>query len=209
MVFLLDKSLTFPDPKLADDDGLLAIGGDLSIERLVLAYQNGIFPWYADNEPILWYSPHERFVIFAEEIHISRSMRDLIRSEKYHVTWDRDFVQVITQCAAIKRKGQRGTWITDDMLRAYTALFDKGIAHSAEIWQHDILVGGVYGVDCGNIFCGESMFSLVPNASKLALIHVSQNKKYRLIDCQMHTPHLESMGGWYISRNEYMEILKS
>jgi leucyl/phenylalanyl-tRNA--protein transferase len=209
MVFLLNESHVFPDPALADEDGLLAVGGDLSAERLVLAYRSGIFPWYSEGEPIHWYSPHERFVIFPDEVHISHTMKQLIRSDKYQVTWDKDFAHVITNCAKVKRKGQRGTWITDDMIRAYTELHNRGIAHSVEVWQGDTLAGGLYGVEIGQVFCGESMFSTGPNASKLALIHLCQSGKYKLIDCQLHNPHLERMGGRYISRSEYTGILKS
>jgi leucyl/phenylalanyl-tRNA--protein transferase len=209
MVFRLGLQLTFPDPLLADEDGLLAVGGDLSIDRLIVAYQQGIFPWYSEGGPILWYSPHERFVIFADEIHLSRSMRALIKSDIYRVTWDQDFEGVISHCASIKRSGQLGTWINPDMIAAYIELFDKGVAHSVEVWQSDKLIGGVYGVEMGNIFCGESMFTIMPGASKLALIYICQSNKYKLIDCQLHTPHLESMGGRFISRNEYNRILNS
>ena len=209
MVFVLDHPLAFPNPAFADADGLLAVGGDLSSERLIAAYQNGIFPWYSEGEPILWYSPHERFVIIPDEIRISHSMRQLMRSDKYQVTWDKDFAGVITHCAKVKRKGQQGTWITGDMKEAYIALHKKGIAHSVEVWYEDKLVGGLYGVETGIVFCGESMFSLIPNASKFALIYLCQNKEYKLIDCQLHTPHLESMGGKYLSRREYMAFLKS
>ena len=209
MVFLLTEELLFPDPALADEDGLLAVGGDLSTARLKLAYGQGIFPWYSDDEPILWYSPHERFVIFKEEIHISRSMVDLIRSGIYQVSWDQDFEGVITQCAKVKRKGQNGTWITQDMIDAYTALHKEGVAHSVEIWHEGTLVGGMYGVASGNIFCGESMFSLMPSASKVALIYLCQNKPFKFIDCQFHTAHLESMGGRSISREEYTAMQKS
>ena len=209
MVFLLTEELLFPDPALADEDGLLAVGGDLSTARLKLAYEQGIFPWYSDDEPILWYSPHERFVIFKEEIHVSRSIRDMIRSDIYEVSWDKDFAGVIMQCAKVKRKGQNGTWITQDMIDAYIALHKEGVAHSVEIWHEGALVGGMYGVACGKIFCGESMFSLMPSASKVALIYLCQNKPYQFIDCQFHTPHLESMGGRSISREEYTAIQKS
>lgn len=207
MVFLLIEQLLFPDPALADEDGLLAVGGDLSIERLKLAYQQGIFPWYSDDEPILWYSPHERFVIFKEEVHISGSMRRLMRSGIYEISWDKDFAAVINQCASVKRKVQNGTWITQDMIDAYIALHKEGIAHSVEVWHKGRLVGGMYGVASGNIFCGESMFSLMPSASKLALIYLCQSKPYKFIDCQFHTDHLESMGGRSISREEYMYML--
>ncbi len=208
MVFLLNDSLVFPDPNRADEDGLLAIGGDLSAERLILAYQQGIFPWYSEGEPILWYSPHERFVIYSDEIHISRSMERLIRSDKYRITWDQAFTQVITQCSAIKRQGQKGTWITADMIDAYVALHERGIAHSVEVWQGDILAGGLYGVESGSVFSGESMFSLMPNASKMALIYICQ-RGYKLIDCQLHTAHLASMGARHIDRKVYNAILRS
>lgn len=209
MVFLLTDQLLFPDPTLADKDGLLAVGGDLSIERLVLAYRHGIFPWYSEGEPIHWYSPHERFVIFPNEVQVSHSMKQLVKSGKYKVTWDQNFGQVIAHCSRIKRKGQRGTWITNDMIRAYTELHNRGIAHSVEVWHNDTLAGGVYGIEIGQVFCGESMFSIEPNASKLALIYLCQSGKYKLIDCQLHNPHLERMGGRYISRNEYTVFLKS
>ena len=208
MVFLLNDSLVFPDPNRADEDGLLAIGGDLSAERLILAYQQGIFPWYSEGEPILWYSPHERFVIYSDEIHISRSMERLIRSDKYRITWDQAFTQVITQCSAIKRQGQKGTWITADMIDAYVALHERGIAHSVEVWQGDILAGGLYGVESGSVFSGESMFSLMPNTSKMALIYICQ-RGYKLIDCQLHTAHLSSMGARHIDRKVYNAILRS
>jgi leucyl/phenylalanyl-tRNA--protein transferase len=209
MIFRLNRTLVFPDPSLADEDGLLAVGGDLTAERLILAYQNGIFPWYSEGDPVLWYSPHERFVIFPEEVRSSHSMKQLIRSGKYEVTWDKDFAEVIKQCSQIKRKGQRGTWITQDMIDAYTDLYIKGIAHSVEVWDGDKLIGGLYGVETGPVFCGESMFSLEPNASKLALIYLCQNKEYKLIDCQLHNPHLERMGGRYMDRSTYMNYLNS
>ena len=209
MVFRLNRSLVFPDPALADEDGLLAVGGDLSAERLTLAYGHGIFPWYSEGEPIHWYSPHERYVIFPNEVHISHSMEQLMKSSAYQVTWDKDFTNVIRHCAKIKRKGQRGTWITDDMMAAYIELHKRGIAHSVEVWHDDKLVGGLYGIAVGEVFCGESMFSLEPNTSKLALIYLCREKGYKLIDCQLHNPHLERMGGKYISRSEYMGFLKS
>lgn len=207
MVFRLGPELIFPDPSLADDDGLLAVGGDLSAERLLLAYQHGIFPWYSEGDPICWYSPHERFVIYADEVHVSRSTQRLLRSGQYSVTEDRGFAAVIQQCAAVPRAGQDGTWITGEMIEAYFTLHQRGIAHSVEVWEGDRLVGGIYGVVIGRVFCGESMFSLVPSASKLALIHICCSGKYDLIDCQFHTPHLESMGGRYISRAELQRHL--
>jgi len=208
MIFRLDERLIFPDPALAEPDGLLAIKGDLSAERLILAYQNGIFPWYSEDEPILWFSPHERFVLYPSELRISKSMRQVIRSEKLKVTFDQSFTGVIGACADAKREGQDGTWITADMRQAYINLHELGIAHSVEVWLDDELVGGLYGVEVDRVFCGESMFSKVSNASKLALIALCQTKKYHLIDCQVYTDHLASLGAKMISREEYLAILK-
>lgn len=209
MIFRLDNRLLFPDPSLAEEDGLLAVGGDLSTRRLLLAYQNGIFPWYNDDTPILWYSPHERFVIFPNEIKISKSMRQVLRSGRFTVTMDSDFKSVIEACAAAPREGQDGTWIIKDMQRAYIRLHKAGHAHSVEVWEKGQLAGGLYGVAVGNVFCGESMFSRVSNASKTALIWLCQNGGYEMIDCQLPTEHLESMGGRLISRETYLEILHS
>lgn len=209
MVFRLSHALAFPDPSLADEDGWLAVGGDLSPARLLLAYQHGIFPWFSEGDPICWYSPHHRFVIYADEVHISGSMQRLLRSARYTVTEDRDFGALIQHCAAVPRAGQDGTWITDEMVDAYVTLHHSGIAHSVEVWEDGRLVGGVYGVVIGRVFCGESMFSLAPSASKVALIHLCRSGRYDLIDCQFHTPHLESMGGKYISRTELQRHLSA
>ena len=209
MIFRLDKRLLFPDTTLAEEDGLLAVGGDLSTARLLLAYQNGIFPWYNDDIPILWYSPHERFVLFPGELKISKSTRQVLRSNRFHVTGDQCFEKVIEACSTINRKGQDGTWITDDMKNAYIRLHHEGYAHSVEVWEQDKLVGGLYGVQMGSVFCGESMFSLVSNASKMALISLCQSGDYTLIDCQVHTEYLESMGARMISRKEYTDILQN
>ncbi|WP_428327860.1 leucyl/phenylalanyl-tRNA--protein transferase [Mucilaginibacter sp.] len=209
MIFRLDERIIFPDPELADDDGLLAVGGDLSANRLLLAYQNGIFPWYSDDEPILWFSPHERFVLFPDELKVSKSMNKILRSATFTVTADTCFDKVIDACSLIEREGQDGTWITDEMKAAYINLHQKGHAHSVEVWQNEELVGGLYGVLIGNVFCGESMFSLVSNASKTALIHLVNTGLYQLIDCQVHTNHLESMGARMISRKEYVTILQN
>lgn len=207
MIFRLDKRLVFPEPDLAEPDGLLAVGGDLSTKRLLLAYQNGIFPWYSDDTPILWYSPHERFVLYPQELNISGSMRRVLNSGRFSVTADTCFNEVITACSTVPREGQDGTWITDDMKAAYNRLHAEGHAHSVEVWQNGELVGGIYGVQVGDVFCGESMFSKVSNASKTALIHVCQSGLYKLVDCQVHTDHMESMGARMISREEYMAIL--
>ncbi|MBB6110324.1 leucyl/phenylalanyl-tRNA--protein transferase [Mucilaginibacter lappiensis] len=209
MIFRLNKRLVFPEPDLAEPDGLLAVGGDLSTQRLLLAYQNGIFPWYSDDTPILWYSPHERFVLYPQELNISRSMRRALNSGRFSVTADTCFHEVITACSTVPREDQDGTWITDDMKAAYNQLHAEGYAHSVEVWQNQELVGGIYGVRVGDVFCGESMFSKVSNASKTALIHVCQSGLYKLVDCQVHTNHMESMGARMISREEYMAILNS
>ncbi len=208
MIFRLDDRLLFPDPALAEPDGLLAVGGDLSVQRLLLAYRQGIFPWYSDDTPILWYSPHERFVLYPSQLKISKSMRQVLRSDKFKVTVDEAFPQVIEACSAVPREGQDGTWITEDMKQAYIELNRTGHAHSYEVWQEDELVGGLYGVDTGRVFCGESMFSKVSNASKTALIYLCLNSGFELIDCQVHTEHLESMGAAFISREEYLHILQ-
>lgn len=209
MIYRLDKRLIFPDPSRAEADGLLAIGGDLSSDRLMLAYQHGIFPWYDEKTPILWYSPHERFVLFPDELKVSKSMQQVLRSDRFRVTIDQCFETVIEACSVIKRKGQGGTWLTPEMKEAYIQLHSEGYAHSIEAWEQDKLVGGLYGVKIGDVFCGESMFSLVSNASKAALIALCQTRNYRLIDCQVHTEHLESMGARMISRKEYMAILQN
>jgi len=209
MIFQLDERIIFPDPGLAEPDGLLALGGDLSFQRLLLAYENGIFPWYSEEEPILWYSPHERFVLYPPELKVSKSMRQVLRSGKFKVTVDQVFERVIEACSAVPREGQDGTWITDDMKQAYINLHQLGHAHSYEVWQDNELVGGLYGVQSGRVFCGESMFSRVSNASKIALITLCQSGLYDLVDCQVHTEHLESMGAKFIAREDYLSILQA
>ncbi len=207
MVFQLTEKLIFPDPDLADEDGLLAVGGDLSEERLLLAYRNGIFPWYCEHEPILWYAPKERFVLFPEKIKVSRSMKKLIDSGNYDISVNHAFDKVIENCAVTKRLGQTNTWITDDMKKAYSALNRSGYADSIEIWRDKQLVGGLYGIRIGRLFCGESMFHLEPNTSKIALVYLAKNMGVDLIDCQVHTNHLESMGAEMISVNDYRKWL--
>jgi len=207
MPFILNKNIVFPEPALADEDGLLAIGGDLSEERLVLAYSKGIFPWYSNAEPILWYSPNERFVIEPSEIKVSHSMRKLVNSSKYEIRWNTAFNEVIQQCSVIRRKGQNGTWIHEDMIAAYCRLHENRIAQSVEVWFDDSLVGGLYGVVVGKVFCGESMFSTLPNTSKLALIALCRSGIFDLIDCQVYTAHLESMGAKFIGRDEFIKAL--
>jgi len=207
MIFRLDERLLFPDPALAEEDGLLAIGGDLSVNRLLLAYQNGIFPWYSEDEPILWFSPHQRCVLYPQQLYISKSMLRVVRSGTFTLTLNKSFDEVIEACSAVFREGQDGTWITGDMKAAYRNLHKEGHAHSVEVWQDGQLVGGLYGVQVGSVFCGESMFSKVSNTSKTALIWLCQTGKYDLIDCQVHTKHLASMGAKMISREEYMAAL--
>ncbi len=207
MIFQLTKDLIFPPPHLAEVDGLLAVGGDLSPERLLLAYSNGIFPWYSDETPILWYTPHERFVLFPNKLRISKSMKQVIRSQKFTVTFNQDFSSVIDVCASVKRDGQDGTWITTEMKKAYIRLHQLGFAHSVEVWEQNVLVGGLYGVLINRVFCGESMFSKASNSSKLALMWLCENLEINLIDCQVYTSHLESMGAEMIARDEYLKIL--
>jgi leucyl/phenylalanyl-tRNA--protein transferase len=207
MVFRLNKELIFPDPALSEEDGLLAIGGDLSLERLLLAYRNGIFPWPSEGQPLVWYSPPERFVLFPEKFRISSSMRKLVKQNTFQVTVNQAFPEVIAACASVKRHKQRGTWITEAMQKAYIELHSHHHAFSVETWQRDELVGGIYGVRIGNVFCGESMFSRKSNASKAALISLVQSHSFRLIDCQVHSSHMETLGAEMISRQEYLTIL--
>ncbi len=205
---LRDDPSWFPNTVLADADGLLAFGGDLSAERLLNAYSRGIFPWYNEDSPILWYSPHARFVLFPEELKVSKSMNQVLHSRKFTIKKDTAFAAVIQNCAQVKRDGQHGTWITNEMQEAYIDLHKKGIAHSIEAWQNNQLVGGLYGVEVGKVFCGESMFSKVSNASKAAFIFLAQQFKYELIDCQIYTAHLESLGAKLISQEEFETILQ-
>jgi leucyl/phenylalanyl-tRNA--protein transferase len=207
MIFRLTKDLIFPDPILAEDDGLLAIGGDLSPERLILAYQNGIFPWFNDDSPILWYSPKERFVLFPSEIKISKSMKQLINSNKFKITHNKAFKEVILACAEAKRINQDGTWITKEMQKAYIKLNKLGYAHSIEVWENQDLIGGLYGVLINKVFCGESMFSKKNNTSKLALIWLCENADIELIDCQIQSDHLEKMGAKIIDRELFLDYL--
>ena len=210
MIFQLnDNDILFPDPALAETDGLLAIGGDLSPERLLAAYQKGIFPWFSDDDPIYWYAPHERCVIFPSKIHVSKSMQKSILAKEFEVTTNTAFAGVIAACKNTARKDQDGTWITGEMEEAYIKLHTLGIAKSIEVWQNNQLVGGMYGLEINNVFCGESMFSKVSNASKAALIWLCTQNNYTLIDCQMKTDHLISMGAEMISQKMFMNILNS
>jgi leucyl/phenylalanyl-tRNA--protein transferase len=205
---LLDDNPGFPDPALAEEDGLLAIGGDLSIERLLIAYSNGIFPWFSEGGPILWYSPHQRCVIYPDQIKISKSMKKILKDEVFKITFNQAFADVIMNCATTERKGQDGTWITNEMQQAYINLHQQGYAHSVEVWLEDKLVGGLYGLKVNRVFCGESMFSHVSNASKAALIFLSK-MNIDLIDCQLPNDHLLSLGAEMITRELYMEKLQT
>lgn len=206
---LSEDEIWFPEPGQAEEDGLLAVGGDLSPERLILAYQHGIFPWYSDETPILWYAPRERFVLFPDNVKVSVSMRKLLKSARFYITFDKAFPEVIEACAKITREEGEGTWITEEMRQAYINLFNLGYAHSVEVWENGLLAGGLYGVHINTVFCGESMFSKVSNASKAALIYLCQTMNYSLIDCQVYTGHLESMGAEFISRSRYMGLLNA
>ncbi|MDP5157929.1 MAG: leucyl/phenylalanyl-tRNA--protein transferase [Flaviramulus sp.] len=208
MQFLSEK-IWFPNVNEATDEGLLAYGGDLSIERLLLAYQTGIFPWFDSEELILWWSPSPRFVLFPDKLKISKSMQQVLRNKDYVVTFNKDFKGVITECSKIERAEQAGTWITKNMIEAYVKLHELGYAKSIEVWKENRLVGGLYGVDTGNgVFCGESMFTKESNASKVGFITLIQNSNYKLIDCQVYTSHLNSLGAEEISRELFMKFLK-
>lgn len=209
-MFLLNNEFFFPPTEMADEDGLLAIGGDLSTERLLLAYRNGIFPWYNEDEPICWWSPDPRFVLYPTELKISSSMKTVLNNGKFRFTINRAFTQVIQNCKTMTRKDQAGTWISPAMQEAYIRLHEQGFAHSAEAWMNGKLVGGLYGIRLGNIFFGESMFSDENNASKFAFIKYVkqlQQENVQLVDCQLHTNHLESLGARMINRELFTRIL--
>ncbi|PKP34066.1 MAG: leucyl/phenylalanyl-tRNA--protein transferase [Bacteroidetes bacterium HGW-Bacteroidetes-17] len=211
-IFALTDELIFPDPGLANEDGLLAVGGDLSLERLLLAYQHGIFPWYDNHSPILWWALNPRMVLFPNKFKVSKSLRQLINKEIFEIRIDHNFKEVLDQCSLVPRKDQHGTWITDEMKNAYVNLFDYGFAHSVEAYLNQELVGGLYGVAIGKIFYGESMFHLVNNASKVAFYYLIQklnSLNYNLIDAQMETPLIKSLGGELIPLEAYRTILKS
>lgn len=209
MIFQLETDPSIlPDPALAEEDGLLAVGGDLLPIRLLHAYQAGIFPWYSEDSPILWYAPHERFVLFPKNIRISKSMKSILRSDKFHYTINQAFPEVIQACSQIERKEQDGTWIVNDMIQAYSELHTLGFAHSVEVWNSNKeLVGGLYGLLIGQVFTGESMFSKESNASKYALIQLAQNFDLQLIDCQIHSVHLERLGAEMITQSDFLGIL--
>jgi leucyl/phenylalanyl-tRNA---protein transferase len=206
----VDDWVDFPDPSTADSDGLIGVGGNLSPGMLISAYAQGIFPWFCEGEPVLWWSLDPRFVLYPKEIRISSSMKKLIKKQNYTISLDRDFTAVIRQCRDIRRKGQDGTWITDDMEKAYTGLHRDGYAHSVEVWRDDELKGGLYGVSLGATFFGESMFSLEPNCSKLALIYLARilnELDFTMIDCQQHTEHLGTMGARDVPRKTFLKEL--
>lgn len=208
-VYRLSEELAFPHPSLADEDGLLAVGGDLSSQRLLLAYCNGIFPWFSEAEPILWWSPDPRFVLYPENIKVSHSMKKLLKKNIYRVTYDTCFRDIISNCANTRK--DTGTWITNEMIEAYCNLHDLGFAHSVETWYEDKLVGGLYGLALGKCFFGESMFSIMDNASKTAIITLSrllEQKGFLMIDCQVYTEHLESLGAVKIPREEFLRLLE-
>ncbi|SRR5690606_25488218 len=211
MHFLTEK-LWFPKPENATADGLLAIGGNLSAERLLLAYHSGIFPWFENDQPILWWSPAPRMVLFPQKFKVSKSLRKTLNSGKFKITFNQNFSEVIKNCATIKRNGQTGTWITEEMQKAYIALHKAKHAVSVEVWENEKLVGGLYGIDLPQkkVFCGESMFSLESDASKVAFYYLSEfakNENYKFIDCQIYNAHLESLGAEEVKREQFMELL--
>ncbi len=213
---ILTNKIKFPKVNQANEDGILAIGGDLSSERLILAYKNGIFPWFSQGEPIIWYAPEDRMVLFPNEIKISKSTKQILKKNTFKITFNQHFEKVIYYCKNTYREGQSGTWITNEMEQAYIKLHKLGIAKSVEIWLNDKLVGGLYGMDLQTqnipVFCGESMFSLVSNASKVAFIYLCkklEKENYTLIDCQVYNDHLASLGAREITRNKFMSYLKT
>lgn len=210
MIFQLTDEHIFPPPELASTEGLLAVGGDLSTDRLVLAYSQGIFPWYGPEDPILWWSPDPRLILVPEEFHVSRRLGRIIRQNVFQVTFNTSFPEVLRACAEIPRRGQQGTWIVEEMIEAYCRLHEEGYVYSVECWQEERLVGGLYGVCLGRVFFGESMFSFVPNSSKVALAHLVRwlkKQDFDMIDCQMRTNHLVRLGAREISGVEFRKRL--
>lgn len=211
MKWLSETNINFPTLENVTNEGILALGGDLSPERLIQAYKNGIFPWYSEGEPIIWYCPNPRMVLFFEQLKVSKSMRKVLRDQVFKITYNKAFEEVIYNCKSIERGDGLGTWITDDMQEAYIELHKLGIAKSVEVWQEDVLVGGLYGIDLGDVFCGESMFSKVSNASKFAFIKLAQKlekENYKFIDCQVYNDHLATLGAEEIEREAFLKILK-
>jgi len=212
MFRLNPNEISFPDPRLHHpSEGLMAIGGDLSPERLIFAYQIGLFPWFNEDEPILWWCPDPRFVLFPKELKVSKSMRKILRDRKFTFTENQCFHEVIENCRHIQRPDQEGTWISEEMVSAYEKLHQQGFAKSIEVWEAGKLVGGLYGIDLGHVFCGESMFSKVSNASKAGFIDFVQknSNQYQVIDCQVYTSHLESLGGRMIPKSEFLKFLNA
>lgn len=211
-MFFLGNDMFFPPVSAASPEGVVAVGGDLHPDRLELAYRSGIFPWFEDGAPILWWSPDPRMVLYPEELRLSKSMRQFMRNTPLKVTMNQAFERVIRECALISRPGQSGTWITAEMIEAYTRLHRRGLAASVEVWREKDLVGGLYGIDLGHVFCGESMFAKESNASKLGFVHLVNHLKEKhceLIDCQVYTEHLASLGAREIDREVFMSILTS
>lgn len=206
MVWLYD-SLAFPNYEVTNEDGIIALGGDLSPNRLMLAYRKGIFPWYSEDQPIIWHCPKERMVLFPDELRISKSMKQIMKKNIFSISENKAFDEVIYWCKNIDRADGYGTWITDEMEQAFMKLHKLGFAHSIEVWQNEMLIGGLYGIKIGNVFCGESMFSKVSNASKVAFISLVQNHQFDLIDCQVYNNHLASLGAREISRDEFLQFL--
>ena len=209
-MYRLTDALLFPSPEQASAEGIVAVGGDLQPERVMLAYRKGIFPWFESDDFLLWWSPDPRMVLFPDQLKISKSMRTVLRKKQFEVTFNKAFDQVVEACAKVKRFGQNGTWITPGLMEVYSTLHIQGHAHSVEVWEEGSLVGGLYGIDLGTVFCGESMFSKSSNASKVALIFLVKElkkNKYELIDCQVPTQHLASMGAEPISRTKFLTFL--
>ena len=207
---LTDVDTPFPQVELAltDPNGLIGVGGELTTKRLIDAYQQGIFPWYSEGEPVIWYSPNPRMVITPDKLHISKSLQKTLNRQNFEIKVDQNFTQVMSRCRSVVRKDQEGTWIDDEMIKAYSALHLSGLAHSIEVFKGDELVGGLYGVSMGKVFFGESMFSLERDASKIAFVHLLKNMDYDLVDCQVENPHLKSLGAFNIERSAFIKLLK-
>ncbi|MFL2591835.1 MAG: leucyl/phenylalanyl-tRNA--protein transferase [Flavobacteriaceae bacterium] len=209
-MYELGNDYKFPSPKLATSEGIVAVGGDLNPLRVLEAYKNGIFPWFNDDENLIWWSPDPRMVLFPEKIKLSKSFKSFLKKKEYRVSFNENFENVIESCSNIKRVGQKGTWITSGLKKSFNKLHEMGHAHSVEVWYQNVIIGGLYGLDLGNIFCGESMFSTKPNASKVALYflcHELKSNNYKFIDCQVPSEHLRSLGAEEISRDSFLEKL--